>query len=85
MPTSLLTDHHLLPKQKGGTHEHVAPLCRPCHGFIHATYDNYTLAVALNTLDALRRDPNVAKFVKFIRKQDVGAKFRTAPARNRRR
>ena len=84
MPASLLTDHHLLPRQKGGTSEHTVPMCRPCHGHIHATYDNQTLAVALNSLDALRRDERIARFVRFIRKQDVGASFRSRIAHTKR-
>jgi hypothetical protein len=85
MPASLLTEHHLLPRQKGGTSEHTVPMCRPCHGHVHATYDNHTLAVALSSLDALRRDERIARFVRFIRKQDVAASFRSARSRSRRR
>ena len=84
IPVPLITLHHLLPKQKGGGPEHTVPMCRPCHGHLHALYDNHTLAVALSSLEALRRDPKVMKFVKFIRKQDVAASFRSRPPRERR-
>lgn len=84
LPESLITQHHLLPRQKGGGPEHTAPFCGPCHGHVHATYDNHTLAVVLNTLQALRADPNIAKFIRFIRKQDAGAAFRSKVARTRR-
>lgn len=85
MPASLLTQHHLLPRERGGTAEHTVPLCRPCHGHVHATYDNHTLARAFATIDALRRDPQIARFVKFIRKQDVGARFSSRTSRSKRR
>lgn len=85
MPTSLLTDHHLLPRSRGGGPDDTVPLCRPCHGHVHATYDNHTLGNALNTIDALRRDAKLARFVRFIRKQDVGARFSSRASRDRRR
>jgi hypothetical protein len=33
-----LTKHHCLPREKGGTQEHVEWICSQCHGMIHATY-----------------------------------------------
>lgn len=87
VPRAIITEHHLVPRQKGGTEEHKVPMCRPCHGHIHATYDNHTLAAALNSLDALRRDPAILKFIKFIRKQDAASVFRSdfASRRSRRK
>ncbi len=77
VPGAIITEHHLLPKEEGGTEEHKVPMCRPCHGHIHASYDNRTLAKALSTLAALRRDAKIARFVKFIRKQDASSVFRS--------
>lgn len=53
-------------------------MCRPCHGHLHALFDNKTLAADLSTVEALRRDPRVRKFVRFIRKQDPAARFTSA-------
>ena len=39
-----LTKHHCLPRSKGGTTEHVELLCGMCHGMVHATFTNQTLA-----------------------------------------
>jgi 5-methylcytosine-specific restriction enzyme A len=39
-----LTKHHCLPREKGGTRDHVEWLCGQCHGMVHATYTNETLA-----------------------------------------
>ena len=87
VPRAIITEHHLVPREEGGTEEHKVPMCKPCHGHIHATYDNRTLAQALGTLDALRRDPKILKFIKFIRKQDASSVFRSAysSSRSRRR
>lgn len=90
VPQSVITAHHLIPRERGGKAEHAVPLCRPCHGHIHAVYDNKTLAANFGSLQSLRRDPRIQRFVKFIRKQDPAARFRSAmsnghPKRNRRR
>ena len=39
-----LTKHHCLPKSKGGTADDVELICSQCHGMVHATYTNATLA-----------------------------------------
>lgn len=83
VPASLLTEHHLVPREHGGGKDDTVPMCRPCHGHVHAIYDNKTLAAAFATLDSLRRDPQVRKFVKFIRKQDPAARFSSATAATR--
>lgn len=85
IPRHLITRHHLLPREEGGGPEHTADLCKACHGHLHALYDNRTLARQFATLDALRRDPQVLKFVKFIRKQSPTATFRSSTTRKKRR
>lgn len=85
MPPTLLTDHHVIPREEGGGPQHKVPMCRACHRHVHATYDNRTLAQALNTVDALRRDPQLQKFVRFIRKQSPTSTFGSSTARGRRR
>lgn len=64
-----ITVHHLTPKEMGGTFLPTANLCIPCHKQIHALYTNGELAVRLNTIDLLRKDEKIAKFLKWIRKQ----------------
>ena len=63
-----LTQHHCLPRQKGGTREDVALLCSQCHGMVHATYTNATLAQQYPTIHDLLR-PELAAFLKWVRKQ----------------
>jgi hypothetical protein len=64
-----LTKHHCLPRQKGGTREHVELICRQCHGMIHATYTNATLAELYPGIDDLRRAPELAAYLRWVRKQ----------------
>ncbi len=63
-----ITKHHCLPKAKGGTEDHVELLCRQCHGMIHATFTNQTLAALYPTIDQLRQAPELAKFLTWVRK-----------------
>ncbi|WP_309120089.1 hypothetical protein [Paenibacillus sp.] len=63
------TVHHLTPKEEGGAFLPTAKLCIPCHKMIHATYTNAELADGLTTIDALRADPGLGPFLRWIRKQ----------------
>ena len=63
------TVHHLLPKVMGGTFEPTANLCIPCHKQIHALYTNEEIAVRLTTIPKLKEDPQLLRFLKWIRKQ----------------
>jgi hypothetical protein len=64
-----LTRHHCLPRQKGGSSKDVELICSQCHGMVHATYTNATLAALYPTLDQLRRAPELANFLRWVRKQ----------------
>ncbi len=63
------TVHHLTPREEGGSKLPTANLCIPCHKQIHALYTNKELAVRLNTIELLRDDEKIKKYVKWIRKQ----------------
>jgi hypothetical protein len=78
-----LTRHHCLPRQKGGTHEDVELLCSQCHGMVHATYTNRTLAQRYPTIDQLRRAPELNGFLRWVRKQPPSRRTRNAPRRRR--
>ncbi|WP_433748809.1 HNH endonuclease [Falsibacillus pallidus] len=64
-----VTEHHLTPKEMGGAFLPTAMLCIPCHKQIHGLYTNEELAVRLNTIEKLKADEQVWKFIKYIRKQ----------------
>ncbi len=81
----LITLHHLTPKQKGGKADVRTPLCRPCHKQLHATFTNAQLAKQCDTLAALRRTPELQKFLKWIRKQPPHRTVHTYATTTRRR
>lgn len=64
-----VTVHHLTPKELGGTFMPTAKVCFPCHKQIHALYMNEELALRMNTIERLRDDEQIRKFIKWIQKQ----------------
>jgi hypothetical protein len=78
-----LTKHHCLPRAKGGTSEDVELLCPQCHGMVHATYTNGTLAAQYPTIEELRRAPELAAYIKWVRKQPPSRRKRNRSRRNK--
>jgi hypothetical protein len=78
-----LTKHHCRPREKGGTVEDVELLCPQCHGMVHATYTNATLAALYPTIDRLRRAPEMALFLRWVRKQPPTRRKRNRPRRHK--
>jgi hypothetical protein len=78
-----LTKHHCLPREKGGGADDVELLCPQCHGMVHATYTNATLAKVYATIEQLRAAPELAPFLKWVRKQPPTRKKKNKPRRRR--
>lgn len=79
-----LTEHHLLPRSKGGQKEHVAQLCGACHSTVHATFTNATLAQAYASVAALREAPELRPYLRWVRRQDPHRRIHTRRRRVRR-
>jgi hypothetical protein len=82
-PRKQLTKHHCLPRQKGGDQDDVGLLCRQCHGMVHATFTNATLAVLYPTLAKLREAPELEGFLRWVRKQPPSRRTRNAPRKRK--
>jgi hypothetical protein len=71
-----LTVHHLVPRQNTKRKKQdpgpTANICSACHRQIHVLFDNKLLALELNTLDKLKNEPQMQKFLVWVRKQDPG-------------
>jgi len=78
-----LTRHHCRPREKGGTAEDVELICAQCHGMVHATYTNATLAALYPTLAKLREAPELERFLRWVRKQPPSRRTRNEPRRRR--
>ena len=63
-----LNEHHLIPKMYGGREKYK--IHRVCHSKIHSVFDEWTLAKVYFTFEQLRRNEEIAGFIKWVRKQD---------------
>ena len=82
-PRSGLPRHHGLPKSKGGTADDVELVCGQCHTMIHATFTNETLAKVYPTVAGLRAAPELAGFIRWVRKQPATRRTRNEPRKRK--
>lgn len=80
-----ITIHHLLPKEMGGTFGPTANLCIPCHKQIHALYTNEEIATRLTSINQLKKDPQLSRFLKWIRKQPATKLMKIKKSNDRKR
>ena len=63
---SVITKHHLIPLEKGGKKLDTIHLCTTCHTAIHSLFTNRELASRFNSLELIKRDIKIIKYLKFI-------------------
>ena len=66
-PDAKSSRHHLTPRLKGGTHKGTVRLHQICHSAIHARWSEADLARRLADLDSLRAEPELARFLEWVR------------------
>ena len=64
---SLVTWHHLVPKEEGGRYSETVPLCQPCHSTIHNLFTNKELKKTFNTIAALQASERLQTYLQWIR------------------
>ena len=82
MPQS---QHHLIPKLRGGKGGPTVLLHQICHNEIHATLSETELARTYHTIEALREHPRLAKFVAWVAKRPPAFRSKTPGKRRARR
>ena len=77
----LITFHHLIPRschrnkwfrknfELKDMRERGIDICRKCHSFIHRKFSEKQLGRELNTLEKIRQNEIVTRYVKWARKQ----------------
>ena len=78
------TLHHLVPRSRGGRFGPTVRLCSTCHRQLHALFSEATLAKELNTVELVRSDPQMADYLRWVRRQKGATSFRVRRANGRR-
>ena len=63
-----VNEHHLIPRMFGGLEKFF--IHRVCHSKVHSVLPELELAFHYNTFAKLREQPELKRFIKWIRKQD---------------
>jgi hypothetical protein len=75
-----LTEHHLIPRQavkrKKADPGSTVEICSACHKQIHTFFNNAELAREFNTLEKLKNEPRMQKFLGWIQKQEPNKRIR---------
>jgi hypothetical protein len=77
--------HHLVPKLKGGRNGPTVRLHQICHTAVHAAFTEAELARDYASIEALRGNPRIARFVAWVARRPPGFHARTAGGRRGRR
>lgn len=82
IPPELESRHHLVPKLRGGKHGPIAVLHTICHSKIHSRFSETELARVYNTIEALRGDEEIARFVNWVSKRPPEFRSKNRAPRN---
>ena len=78
------TVHHLVPRSRGGRFGPTVRLCPTCHRQLHALFAEATLAKELFSIELLRSNPQVANYLRWVRKRKGDVGFRVHRSNGRR-
>lgn len=80
-PNHFPSDHHMIPKSRGG--KTTETICQDCHKSIHAHFTNKELEETYHTPAALLSHEGFAKQVAFLQKQDPARRTTTKKSKDR--
>mgnify|MGYP001793973741 CR=1 FL=1 len=69
-PAAKQSEHHLIPKLKGGRRGPTILVHQICHNEVHSVLTEAELAMHFNTVEALRSHPALGRFFAWVAKKD---------------
>ena len=66
-----ISQHHLIPKSKGGKDSVKILIHNICHQKIHTVFTENELRDHFNTVEKLKEHQEIQKFVKWVSKKDI--------------
>ena len=80
---SFTNKHHVVPRSRKG--KETIRICRDCHRQIHAFFTNKQLEKNLNTIELIRQDEKIKKYISWISKRSANSKVATKMSNNRKK
>lgn len=78
-----LTKHHFIPKSCGG--RSTENICRTCHRQLHALFTNKELEKELNSVEVLKVNRDVQKYLDWVKDRNPDQYFRGKKPKERKR
>jgi hypothetical protein len=78
------SEHHLVPKSRGGSRGNKAMLHTVCHKQLHALFGDRELEILYNTIENLKAHRDVKRFIKWIHRKPLGFNVKTRISRKNR-
>ncbi len=78
-----LTKHHLTPKSCGG--RMTEKICRTCHRQIHALLTNKELEKKLNSVEDLKENEEIQKYLGWVKNKNPDQYFRGKKSEERKK
>jgi hypothetical protein len=71
IPKGFESKHHLVPKCRGGAGDVFVFTHSICHKQIHALFNEKALAKRFNTIEKLKKQPDIQRFLTWIASKPI--------------
>ena len=80
-----MSDHHLVPRSRGGARQSTLRICADCHDAIHEMFSNKELEGRYASVEALLADERFSRHVRWLSRQSPDRHFPSRRARDQRK
>lgn len=79
------SNHHLIPRSRGGKGTNRLPICLDCHNAVHAFFTNKELEENYHSVERLLSDERFEKHIKWLSKQNPNKRHKSKRIRDKKR